>query len=34
LKEELGNGGANFDSLSKEHEKLEIHHKNLNEKLE
>ncbi len=34
LKNKLEHGGNNFDELSREHEKLEIHYKNTCEKLE
>lgn len=30
----MDHGGSNFDELSRNHEKLEIHHKNICEKLE
>lgn len=34
MKEQLDHGGSNYDELLKNHEKLEIHHRNITEKLE
>lgn len=34
MREQLEHGSGNFDELTKNHEKLEIHYKNVCEKLE